>query len=461
MLSCDTLVALGRATANGQNLFAKNSDRPIGEAQPLVFFPAETHLDGSMLRCTHVSIPQVNHTYALLGCKPYWMWGLEIGVNEHGVVIGNEAEDSNLPTDAQEGLLGMDLLRLGLERGASAYEAMHLMIKLLETFGQNANAHVSADYRYDNSYILADASEAWVMETAGRRWVARRVKDFAAISNCYSIRDDFDESSADIESYAREKRLLAPNEKFDFTRAYSRTVLRQQRAVPRSRRLNALLSKLSWILDSRVVTEILRDHFEDELLSPRYSAGDAVSPSICMHALTEKDSKTAASLIVSWRESLGVVCRHCFSNPCVSCYLPVYLTGSLPNCFSSGERSYSPTSLWWVMERLNCAVEADGARFHAAVRARMDALEADFLAEASKAEDSAEELIAEGRRAEAFALLDALTQSCANRLMSAANEETNHILERLSADGGLYGSRAAYLRQYCAKTEIPFLDEIR
>jgi len=177
-----------------------------------------------------------------------------------------------------------------------------------------------------------------------------------------------------------------------------------------------------------------------------------------MHALTEKDSKTAASLIVSWRESLGVVCRHCFSNPCVSANIPVYLTGHLPICFSLGGATYSPDSLWWVMERLNCTVEADGARFHAAVRARMDALESDFLAEASKAEDLAAELIAGGRRAEAFALLTALMQSCANRLMFAANEETDRILDQLSRDGGLYGSRADYLRQYCAKTEIPFLD---
>ena len=458
MLSCDTLVALGCATSNGQNLFAKNSDRPIGEAQPLVFFPAATHPEGEMLRCTHISIQQTAHTYALLGCKPYWMWGLEIGVNVCGVVIGNEAEDSNLPVDAVEGLLGMDILRLGLERGASAYEAMHVMIDLLETYGQNANAHVRADYRSDNSYILADAKEAWILETAGRRWAARRVRNFAAISNCYSIRDDFDEASADIESYARQMRLLAPDAPFDFARAYSRTVLRQQRAVPRYRRLNKLLDKLNPALNARNVTEILRDHFEDDLLAPRYGAGDAVFPSICMHALTEKDSKTAGSLIVSWRDGLGVTCRHCFSNPCISVYIPVYLTGKLPNSFSTGGGQYSAESLWWVLERLNCAVEADSARFYAEVRARMDALESAFSAQAVEAEDRAISLFAAGKSKEATVLLDALTQSCAEQLLSAANEETSRILSLLRKDGGLYGCRADYLREYCKNTEIPFPD---
>ena len=45
--------------------------------------------------------------------KPSWMWGAEMGANEHGVCIGNEAVwtkalDEN---DKTEKLLGMDLVR--------------------------------------------------------------------------------------------------------------------------------------------------------------------------------------------------------------------------------------------------------------------------------------------------------------------------------------------------------------
>ena len=64
----------------------------------------------------------------------------------------------------------MDLLRLGLERGKTAYEAMHVMIDLLEEYGQSGDCEHAGEWgkaNYHNSYILADPQEAWVLETAG------------------------------------------------------------------------------------------------------------------------------------------------------------------------------------------------------------------------------------------------------------------------------------------------------
>lgn len=39
--SCDTFVVLPTATANGQMIFGKNSDRPAGEVQEIVFNPRQ------------------------------------------------------------------------------------------------------------------------------------------------------------------------------------------------------------------------------------------------------------------------------------------------------------------------------------------------------------------------------------------------------------------------------------
>ena len=86
---CDSLVAVASETAGGATLFAKNSDRKAGECQPLLQFPEAFHPTGARVRCTHVEIPQVDHTLRVLGHSPWWVWGFEHGVNEHRVAVGN------------------------------------------------------------------------------------------------------------------------------------------------------------------------------------------------------------------------------------------------------------------------------------------------------------------------------------------------------------------------------------
>ena len=63
IFSCDTMVALGNCTKSGNIIFAKNSDRPLLEAQPLVEYEAADYKEGEMVQCTYISIPQVPHTY--------------------------------------------------------------------------------------------------------------------------------------------------------------------------------------------------------------------------------------------------------------------------------------------------------------------------------------------------------------------------------------------------------------
>src|SRR5688572_5730292 len=139
MLSCDTSVAVGTATLDGSVIFAKNSDRPANECQPLHHAPRKRHPAGATVRTQYLEIPQVEETWELIGSRPYWLWGFEIGVNEWGVAIGNEAVLSREPYAQPAGLIGMDLVRLGLERATTTDEAVELIGQLTERHGQGGS----------------------------------------------------------------------------------------------------------------------------------------------------------------------------------------------------------------------------------------------------------------------------------------------------------------------------------
>jgi len=175
---CDTCVVLSGATRDGEAFFAKNSDREPNEAQYLTIIPAQDYKAGEKLRCTYIEIPQVSHTYQVLLSQPYWMWGAEMGANEHGVVIGNEAIFTKVPAKKEPGLIGMDYLRLALERSGTALEALKTITALLEQYGQSGNCSAEHGLYYHNSFLIMDGKEAYVLETIEKMWIARQVRDF-------------------------------------------------------------------------------------------------------------------------------------------------------------------------------------------------------------------------------------------------------------------------------------------
>lgn len=455
MLSCDTFALKGNHYAGGRNLLAKNSDRPVGEAQPLTFAPAADHEAGETLHCTQLTIPQALHTYATLGSRPFWIWGYEMGANEKGLFIGNEAQGSRCPAESGEGLLGMDLLRLGLERAADAREAIEVIAGLLARYGQNANANLRYDRRYENSYMLVDAEEIWLMETAGREWAARRVEEWEAISNCYAIREDYDLCSPGMESFARERRWISEEVRMDFARAYTLPAVRQTHSLPRRRRMRDLISSREGALSGRDVRSILRDHFEGTILEPRFGPFHADFVSICMHAQDENSAQTAASMTFTLDALLGPVFRYAPSLPCMSVYLPVYWTGTLPKLLTDASGKYDGNTLWWCVERLAMAVSCDEGRFAPSVRSRLRNLEEELEKTAGKTEAEARALVEKGRKEDAMAMLDALTETSAERLRETSILMAEEICGAIRAEGGLYGPRREFLESYSRWADMP------
>ena len=209
---CDVLVALADATQHGTVVFGKNSDRPVDDCQVLHHAPPRKADAGRRIRCTYVEVADAEAALATFGCRPYWCWGYETGLNEAGLVGGNAALFTrplreSAESDTPLGLLGMDLLRLGLERSSTAVGAVEAIVGLLAAYGQWGSALPGASHRsgsYDNSFLLADRREAWVLETAGREWAAERVHSgVRSLSNEPTIRTAQTRSSADLEGYAR------------------------------------------------------------------------------------------------------------------------------------------------------------------------------------------------------------------------------------------------------------------
>ena len=455
MQSCDTLVINKSCSVYRQNILAKNSDRPTGEPQPLCFYEGKEYPEGMVLHTTYLDIPQVKKTYTVIGSRPYWIWGFEMGYNEMGLMIGNEAEWSRMDAETEDGLLGMDLLRLGLERAATAREAIVVITTLLKQYGQKASASMLKTRYYENSFIIADRDECWVLETAGREWVAREVKDKQGVSNCYSIGKDFDMSSENLELIAREKRWLSPSEEFDFAKAYTGHVSNLSGGTQRYRRSNKLLEE-NELHDFSTLAAILRDHHEDELIAPRFGATNATFASLCMHAGTWGASETSASLLARYDEDLGIIAHYAPAQACLSAYIPVYMT-DLPETMQTAEKKFDKNSLWWQLKRLALLVAVDEERFGGNVRRELASIERCFEDLAAKGEELAKKLVKNGQIDDAKEVLQTVTESCTERLYYLARQEADKIAEAVKSFGGLYGRQKEMIERYIEYSEIELL----
>ncbi|MDP9142207.1 MAG: C69 family dipeptidase [Pseudomonadota bacterium] len=191
---CDTQVVL----ADDAVWFTKNSDREPSEPQPVVRYAAVRGDGRRTVRVSHIEVEQLADRHAVILSQPAWCWGAEMGVNDAGVVIGNEAIFSKRAS-LRPALLGMDLVRLGLERAGSSRDAIGVMTALLERYGQGGPAgYADKSFCYDSSFLVADRHEAWVLESAGRSWAARRIERTYAISNALTLKDAPDLVSADL-----------------------------------------------------------------------------------------------------------------------------------------------------------------------------------------------------------------------------------------------------------------------
>jgi dipeptidase len=124
------------------------------------------------------------------------------------VVIGKEALSSRLPVATTPKLLGMDLVRLGLERAMTAAEAVYVVTSLVTKHGQGRFENDAGVRTYDNGFLVADPKEAYVVETAGHDWAVKRVRGGLGISNVHSLGTDWAAVSRTAEGRAIERGVV-------------------------------------------------------------------------------------------------------------------------------------------------------------------------------------------------------------------------------------------------------------
>jgi dipeptidase len=352
---CDTLVVVGTTGV----LFAKNSDRDPNEAQLLDWQPRRSHPRGSTVRCTWIEIPQIDETHAVLLSRPFWIWGAEIGANAHGVVMGNEAVFTRQPL-ARVGLTGMDLLRLALERAVTARGAVDVVTDLLERHGQGGGCgHEDRNFTYHNSFIAADAREAFVLETAGKKWSVEQVTGVRSISNGLTI-PGFAEAHSDVV-------------KTWFTHCR----LRQARTEAQA----GLAANVGDLM------AILRDHGAGHRW-PDYAFLHGSMNMPCMHGGgAVASSQTTASWVARLSPEGAQHWVTGTATPCLSLFKPVRVSEPL-DCGPTPGDVADPHSLFWRHERLHRQVMTDPARLAPLFVDERDAVEQAWIEQPPEPSDA-------------------------------------------------------------------------
>lgn len=413
---CDTLVALQETTINRNTIFAKSADCEVNEANVVVRIPRKNHNKGEKVRITHLTIPQSCETYEVILAKAFWTYGCEMGINEHGLVMGEEAVYTTQEgIEQKDGIIGPDLMRIGLERANNCQEAIETMIKLLEEYGQGGNCEMSGNSHFDSSFLMADSNEAYLFETAGRNWALRKIDNLGSISNFLLIEDDWDNCSRASEGV-----------KINWKQEYALPdVPLKLGAYQRQSITYDHLAKRKGNISVKSIFDILRHHgsgYHPAVADAHYN--------ICVHAGPQNNRWWQAdnAMVSEIGDHGAIIWITGTSGNCISIFKPIFLGIDLPNCGHIPSHIFDPETLWWKHELLHRRAMADFDKLVPEIRKDFDIIEAGFL--------SAAETVKKGRIKEKKEFSD----YCFRKAMQA----TEIWIERLRIKKGLTFSNSDY-----------------
>lgn len=436
---CDIVYAAPRPVPRSSAFLGKNSDRQRNEAQAVELRPAATYGAGDMVSCTYLTIPQAAHTHATLLCRPYWMWGAEMGANALGLVIGNEGLFARTPAPRVAALTGMDLLRLALERARTAAQACDVIADLLTLYGQGGNCGHLEEAYYHNSFLIADPRDAFVLETVGRDWMIKRVTEDRALSNAYTI-DRPDACSAgigdQISGAASAADALADP-----------AISHIGSALGRRQRGETMLRSRDGAPSVRDIFTMLRDHDPDGQDDFTWADAGTAKKSLCIHAGDRsRIGQTTGSLVSEMGLDRAVHWVTGTSAPCLSIFKPVVVGAPLPAAGLTPTKRFNAETLWWRHEAMHRrAITVGLGAVVADVAAERDALEADFVARMDAAVAAGSSDALNRTIADCWREADATEHRWSDRIAAMSSETPRSYHEewrRLSNLAGMPGETA-------------------
>ena len=435
---CTTILAAGNATRDGSIILGKNRDLSEYEIQWLYRAPREHHPSGATLKLQYIEIPQVSVTWAWVGSKSHTKkWGVGMGINEWGVSVADNDAPTREPLEGERGLHDNDICRLILERSKTAREGMLTAGSLIEDYGHSFVGEI---------YWVADATECWIVECAGRHWAAVKITDGVAVrANQFQITTHWDAGSEDLVEYAIKMGWCKSAGDFNFAKCYSKSGYPYRSSQTRLERGLELLEGKVGDLTREDLMETLADHYEETSMYDTAHANPGFR-TIC-------NKRTVSAMVAHFKPqhpSEMQVMWYCMSSPCISVFMPVYTNiSAIPDPYLTGIgpediSSYDSSSAWWVFKKLQLLVDEDYEELHPTVRDSWDDLYTDLAAETAQLEDDLLNLFSDNEYDEARRTMEQLVEE---KLMesyqlalqtvdelSGVEEETGGIEEEIAED---------------------------
>ena len=439
LLACTNFLVTPGASEDGSVMIVYTCD---GEFHPhLRYMPAADYPDGEMIRLrnrytnSYQEIPQVSHTYAIVG--PH--------MNEFQVSIGETTFGGREELqDTTKALHYWTMMQLTLQRAKTAREAVKVLTSMAEKYGYGSTGE---------SFSIGDPNEAWIVEMIGTgpgedgaAWVAVKVPDGYVSGHANKSRigefsmDDPQNClySDNVVSLAVEKGYYDPNsgEPFRFNEAYdpatpSKLRYCETRVWSMFTRANPTLDLSPdyhrgvkgakryplWIKPDKKlavadVMDIIRDHYEGTPwdMTEGLAAGPFGNPNRCRPLTFEVDGKQASwerpisttktgfSFIAqsrSWLpDAIGGVLWYGMDDTYSTCYFPLYAgIDSVPKPYGTGNiREFSWESAWWVF---NFVANFANVRYDSMIKDIQKVqgeLESQFIAEIDSVDRKAQQL---------------------------------------------------------------------